>query len=154
LISGPTSSAPISAAILMRSSGPRNWFFTAMYARLLKTITSNGTRYLARVQSPWMPNIALQSPKQATTRRWGDAKVAPIAAPSPHPRCPAEELEKYDLARVNWKLDMRMVLLVGLSLTIKAPPSMSLSIVRISRAALIGVASQPALILFSSSALV
>src|SRR5947209_19019922 len=84
-------------------------------------------RYLARVQSPWMPNIVLPSPRQATTRRPGEASVAPMAAPRPQPKWPAEELEKYDRPAVNSKLDMRTSLLVGLSLTINASRPKSLS---------------------------
>src|SRR5439155_10878424 len=109
-------------------------------------------RYLARVQSPWMPNIVLPSPRQATTRRPGEASVTPMAAPRPQPKWPAEELEKYDRPAVNSKLDMRTSLLVGLSLTINASRSKSLSNARTSRAGWIGVSSQPSRALSCNSA--
>src|ERR1043166_2920293 len=125
-----------------------------MYARLLKTITTRGTRYLASVHNPWMPNMQLPSPRQATTRRFGAASLAPVAAPSPQPRCPAEELEKYDLFVVNRKFDTKISLLVGLSLSINTSGSKTLSMVRTRRAVLIGVSSHPFWIRASNSACV
>src|SRR5207237_1646210 len=100
-------------------------------------------RYLARVQSPWMPNIVLPSPRQATTRRPGEASVVPMAAPRPQPKWPAEELEKYERPAVNSKLDMRTSLLVGLSLTINASRPEGLYIACTGRAGWIGVSFQP-----------
>src|SRR5919206_5050439 len=88
--------------------------------------------------------MQLPSPRQATTRREREASCAPIAAPRPHPRCPAEEFEKYVRAGEKRKFDINTSLLVGLSFTIKTSSSKSASIVRISRAALIGVEFHPA----------
>src|SRR5438132_14235607 len=96
-------------------------------------------RYVARVQSPWMPNIVLPSPRQATTRRPGEASVAPMAAPRPQPKWLAEELEKYDRPAVNSKLEMRTSLLVGLSLTINDSRSKRLANARTKLAGWIGL---------------